>query len=79
MKYEPEARFFTTIGNYRQAGNVMGRGEYNGEIYYWRHSTTSGRNLWTAAAQSNSFGCFAMVVEDPADRQRLQRKGGKLS
>jgi len=30
--YTPEARFFTTVGNYRQAGNYV---EYRGDVYRW--------------------------------------------
>src|SRR5205823_11905744 len=32
VSYDPEACFFTTIGNYRQDGNDV---EYGGEVYRW--------------------------------------------
>src|SRR5262245_14550688 len=32
IAYEPEAPFFTTIGNYRQAGNDV---EYKGDVFRW--------------------------------------------
>ena len=32
MVYDADARFFTTIGNYRQSGNDV---DYNGEVYRW--------------------------------------------
>jgi hypothetical protein len=32
MAHDPEARCFTTIGNYRQSGNDI---TYHGEIYHW--------------------------------------------
>jgi hypothetical protein len=74
MKYEPEARFFTTIGNYRQAGNDV---EYNGEIYYWSKHHEWEKFMDLPRRTSQLFE-LAMVVEDPADRQRLEGHGWKV-
>jgi hypothetical protein len=32
MAFDPNARLFTTIGNYRQKGSDV---EYNGQTYHW--------------------------------------------
>jgi hypothetical protein len=74
MKYEPEARFFTTIGNYRQAGNDV---EYKGEIYHWskHHEWEKFIDLPRHTSQPLEL---AMKVEDPADRLRLESYGWKV-
>jgi hypothetical protein len=74
MTYEPEARFFTTIGNYRQAGNDL---EYKGEIYYWSKHHEWKKFLDLPRHTRQPFE-LAMVVEDPADRQRLEDHGWKV-
>ena len=74
MTYEPEGRFFTTIGNYRQDGNDV---EYNGEIYRWskHHEWEKFFDLPRHTRQPFEL---AMVVEEPADRQRLESHGWKV-
>jgi hypothetical protein len=74
MKYEPEARFFTTIGNYRQDGNDV---EYKGEIYHWskHHEWEKFIDLPRHTSQPLEL---AMKVEDPADRLRLESYGWKV-
>ena len=74
MAYEPESRFFTTIGNYRQDGNDV---EYNGEIYHWskHHEWEKFLDLPRHTSQPFELG---MLPDDPADRQRLEAHGWKL-
>ena len=74
MAYELEARFFTTIGNYRQDGNDV---EYNGEIYHWskHHEWEKFLDLPRHTSQPFELG---MLPDDPADRQRLEAHGWKL-
>jgi hypothetical protein len=74
MVYEPEARFFTTIGNYRQAGNDV---EYNGEIYHWSKHHEWEKFLDLPRHTDQPFE-LAMLPEDPADRQRLEAHGWQL-
>jgi hypothetical protein len=74
MAYDPEARFFTTIGNYRQNANDV---EYNGEIYRWskHHEWEKFVQLPLRTAQPFEL---AMMPDDPADRERLQSHGWRL-
>ncbi|MGH7771265.1 MAG: glycosyltransferase [Candidatus Binatia bacterium] len=74
MAYKPEARFFTTIGNYRQSGNDA---EYNGEIYRWskHHEWEKFLNLPQRTAQPFEL---AIMPDDPADCDRLKAHGWRL-
>jgi hypothetical protein len=74
MAYDPAARFFTTIGNYRQDGSDV---EYNGEIYRWskHHEWEKFLGLPRRAAQPFEL---AMMPDDPADRERLEAHGWRL-
>jgi hypothetical protein len=74
MVYDPAARFFTTIGNYRQSGNDV---KYNGEIYRWskHHEWEKFVRLPRRTAQPFEL---AMMPDDPADRERLQAHGWQL-
>lgn len=74
MVYDPEAPFFTTIGNYRQDGNDV---EYNGEVYYWskHHEWEKFIDLPQRTAQPFEL---AVMPDDPADRERLQNHGWRL-
>jgi hypothetical protein len=74
MAYDPEARFFTTIGNYRQSGNDV---EYNGEVYHWskHHEWEKFLDLPRRTAQPLEL---AMMPDDPADRERLQAHDWQL-
>ena len=74
MTYEPEARFFTTIGNYRHAGNDV---EYKGEIYHWSKHHEWEKFLDLPQHTSQPFE-LAMFPDDPADRQRLEEHGWRL-
>jgi hypothetical protein len=74
MAYESEATFFTTIGNYRQAGNDV---EYNGEIYHWSKHHEWEKFLDLPRHTRQPFE-LAMSPDDLADRQRLEVHGWKL-
>jgi hypothetical protein len=74
MAYAPAARFFTTIGNYRQSGNDV---EYNGEIYRWSKHHEWEKFVWLPRRTPQPFE-LAMMPDDPADRERLQAHGWRL-
>ena len=71
--YDPEARFFTTIGNFRQNGNDI---VYRGETYYWSKHYEWEKFLGLPLSTSQPFE-LAMNCEGE-DRERLQEGGWKL-
>ena len=71
MTYNREARFFTTIGNYRQQGNDI---DYNGETYYWSKHHEWEKFMDLPRHTSQEFE-LAMMPENMADREKLQRAG----
>jgi hypothetical protein len=74
MSYDPSARFFTTIGNYRQDGNDV---EYNGEVYRWSKHYEWERFLHLPRQTSQPFE-LAMMIRDPADRDLLRTHGWRV-
>jgi hypothetical protein len=74
MAYDPEARFFTTIGNYRQSGNDV---EYGGELYYWSKHYEWEKFLSLPCRTTQPFE-LAMMPDDPSDRELLQIHGWQL-
>ena len=74
MAYEPQALFFTTIGNYRQTGNDV---SYDGEIYHWSKHHEWEKFLTLPQRTPQAFE-LAMFPNDPADREKLQTHGWKL-
>ena len=74
MAYDPQARFFTTIGNYRQSGNDV---EYNGGIYRWSKHHEWEKFLELPQHTGQRFE-LAMMPDDPADRKHLQVHGWRL-
>ena len=74
MAYDPKARFFTTIGNYRQDGNDV---EYNGELYWWSKHHEWEKFVDLPQRTTQPFE-LAMMPDDPADRERLQTHGWRL-
>ncbi len=72
--YDPEARFFTTIGNYRQSGSDV---EYQGKVYYWSKHHEWERFLDLPSHTDQPF-LLAMMPEDPQDQKRLQAHGWNL-
>ena len=71
--YDPEARFFTTIGNFRQNGNDI---VYRGETYYWSKHYEWEKFLGLPLSTSQPFE-LAMNCKGE-DRERLQAGGWKL-
>jgi len=71
--YDPEARFFTTIGNFRQNGNDI---VYGGELYYWSKHYEWEKFLGLPLSTPQPFE-LAMNCEGE-DRQRLQAGGWNL-
>jgi hypothetical protein len=74
MTYDPQARYFTTIGNYRQNGDDV---EYRGEVYRWSKHYEWEKFLDLPRYTDQPFE-LAMMPDDPADRQRLAAHGWRL-
>jgi hypothetical protein len=74
MAYDPQARLFTTIGNYRQSGSDR---EYGGEIYYWSKHHEWEKFLDLPRRTTQPFE-LAMIGVDPLDQERLQTHGWRL-
>ena len=74
MAYDPWARFFTTIGNYRQEGSDV---EYNGEVYSWSKHHEWEKFLGLPRCTKQLFE-LAMNVDDSASRERLEAHGWAL-
>lgn len=75
MAYDPDARYFTTIGNYRQSGNDV---IYNGEIYRWSKHHEWLKFLDLPGRTQQPFE-LAMMPDDLEDRERLQAHGWRLT
>ena len=75
MTYDPSARFFTTIGNYRQSGNDV---VYNGNTYYWskHHEWQKFVDLPRHTTQPLEL---AMMPDDLAEREYLRSHGWQLT
>jgi len=69
MDFRPDARFFTTIGNYRQTGNDE---EYGGQVYRWSKHHEWEKFIDLPLRTSQPFQ-VAINVDDPADCRRLQQ------
>jgi len=74
MVYDPAARFFTTIGNYRQSGNDV---VYKGETYYWskHHEWQKFIDLPRYTSQPLEL---AMMPDNRAEREYLRMHGWQL-
>jgi hypothetical protein len=74
MAFDPDARFFTTIGNYRQEGSDVA---YNGEVYRWskHHEWEKVLDLPRRTSQPLEL---AMWPDRPEDRARLEAHGWRL-
>jgi hypothetical protein len=72
--FDPQARFFTTIGNFRQNGSDV---TYRGEVYRWskHHEWEKVIDLPRRTAQPFEL---AMMPDDPADRALLESHGWRL-
>ena len=75
MAYEPQARFFTTIGNYRQSGNDV---EYDGEIYHWSKHHEWEKFLDLPKQTAQEFQA-ALKIDNDADRALLESHGWRIT
>jgi hypothetical protein len=71
---EPKARFFTTIGNYRQKGSDV---EHAGETYRWSKHHEWEKFMDLPRRTTQPFEA-ALNVDDPADRARLESHGWRI-
>jgi hypothetical protein len=72
--FDPQARFFTTIGNYRQSGWDV---EYRGEVYHWSKHLEWERFMDLPSRTEQPFE-LAVMPDDEADRVRLEQHGWRL-
>ncbi len=74
IAYDVDARFFTTIGNYRQTGKDV---EYRGEVYHWSKHHEWDRVVNLPKRTEQEFE-LALKVDDEADAQRLRAHGWRV-
>ena len=74
MAYAPAAPYFTTIGNYRHAGNDV---TYRGETYRWSKHHEWEKFIDLPQQSPQPFE-LAMMVQDPEDAQLLKTHGWKV-
>jgi hypothetical protein len=74
MAYDPDARLFTTIGNYRHTGMDV---EYQGEVYRWSKHHEWERFCDLARRTTQEFE-LALKIDDAADADRLQSHGWRV-
>ncbi len=74
MAYDPRARFFTTIGNYRHIGSDV---EYKGEVYRWSKHHEWEKFIDLPRRTPQPFE-LAMMHADAADQECLQTHGWRL-
>jgi hypothetical protein len=74
MAYDSEARYFTTIGNYRQEGNDV---VYGGQTYHWskHHEWQKFSDLPGHISQPFEL---ALNIDDAADRAYMLERGWQL-
>ena len=72
--FNPRARYFTTIGNYRQSGSDV---EYNGSIYRWSKHHEWEKLLDLPRYSSQQFE-LALKTNRDEDRQLLESHGWKI-
>jgi hypothetical protein len=72
--YDPAARDFTTIGNYRQEGDDV---VWNGERYSWSKHEQWQRFIDLPRRTTQTFR-LAMMPDDPADQRELREHGWDL-
>lgn len=73
-KYTPEARFFSTIGNYRQVGNDV---EYGGDVYRWSKHHEWEKVIDLPRHTRQRFE-LALGLDDDRDREMLEGHGWGL-
>jgi hypothetical protein len=74
FSFEPTAKYFTTIGNYRQDGNDI---EYQGRIYRWSKHYEWEKFMDLPRRTNQPFE-VALIVNDPEDRRRLCGYGWEI-
>ena len=74
MVFDSNARFFTTIGNYRQQGSDV---QYNGQTYHWSKHHEWEKFIDLPSRTDQPFE-LAMMPEDTADQQQLRTCGWRL-
>ena len=74
MTHDADARFFTTIGNYRHEGSDV---EYQGEVFRWSKHHEWERFIDVPRRTEQPFE-VALNVDDPADREHLESHGWRL-
>ncbi len=72
--YKPDARFFTTIGNYRQSGNDV---DYKGQTYHWSKHHEWQKFITLPKKVAQPFR-LAMMPDNVDDREYLQSHGWQL-
>jgi hypothetical protein len=72
--YTPEAPFFTTIGNYRQAGNDV---EYRGDVYRWSKHHEWEKVLDVPLHTRQRFE-LTLGLDDEGDRELLEKHGWSI-
>jgi hypothetical protein len=73
MAYDPDARFFTTIGNYRQSGSDV---EYEGTVYRWSKHHEWEKFITLPGRTDQPFELA--VKAESRDRTELQSFGWKV-
>jgi hypothetical protein len=74
MVYDPEARYFTTIGNYRQSGDDV---EYNGDIYRWSKHHEWEKFMDLPGRTSQQFE-LALKIDEQSDQDQLVAHGWRI-
>lgn len=74
MTFDPSARHYSTIGNYRQKGHDV---EWNGQVFHWSKHHEFVRFLDLPRRAPVSFE-LALNVDDEADRRQLEAAGFRL-
>jgi hypothetical protein len=72
--FAPKAKYFSTIGNYRQEGSDV---EYAGEIYRWSKHHEWEKFIDLPRRTSQPFE-VALNVDDPGDRALLESNGWRI-
>src|SRR5438067_4510654 len=72
--FDPEARDFTTIGNYRHDGGDV---EYQGELYTWSKHREWERFMRLPELSPQPFS-VALKIDHPVDRELLAANGWRL-
>jgi hypothetical protein len=74
MAHDPSARYFTTIGNYRQGGSDV---QYNGQTYRWSKHHEWQKFVDLPKRTSQPFE-LAMKIDQLEDRRLLESNGWRV-